>query len=177
MPNENVLKRKICLVGDGAVGKTSLIRRFVLDEFEDRYITTIGTKVTKKSVKLESIETRIDMMLWDIMGQHGYSSLQRTYFSGAAGAIAVCDTTRRETLESIPMWVESLRGACAEIPVMVLANKADLKDSVQFTPQELQELSRSAGVDAAYYTSAKTGGNVEKSFLDMANLVLESAQG
>ncbi|MDG6221373.1 MAG: ADP-ribosylation factor-like protein, partial [Candidatus Thermoplasmatota archaeon] len=98
-----ISKRKFCLLGEGAVGKTSLIRRFVTDQFDDRYITTIGTKVTKKSLDLPpgSGADRVEMMIWDIMGQQGYRTmLQESYFSGAAGALAICDVTRKDTLDT-----------------------------------------------------------------------------
>src|SRR2546430_10752896 len=97
------MKVKVCLIGEAAVGKTSLIRRFVLDNFDDKYIQTLGTKVSKKELASPSPDgtgdLKIDMTIWDIMGQKGFRELlKEAYFYGARGIIAVCDVTRRETL-------------------------------------------------------------------------------
>jgi len=105
------VKRKILLLGDGAVGKTSLIRRFVVDKFSDDYITTIGTKVTKKDLRLESPGKATDMtfMIWDVLGQKGYRGIQESSFQGAKGALLVYDVTRPETAESLhEYWIPHL---------------------------------------------------------------------
>ena len=172
MAEELIAKRKYCLLGEGAVGKTSLIRRFVTDQFDDRYITTIGTKVTKKSVHLNNPErgARVDMMIWDIMGQQGYRGmLQESYFHGASGGMAVCDVTRPETLDNLQEWINGLRGVCGDIPIVILANKADLRDIAQLTPDTLQSFAKENGT-TGYFTSAKTGANVEKTFMDLVTL-------
>src|SRR2546425_2377432 len=96
------MKIKICLVGEAAVGKTSLIRRFVLDDFDDKYIQTLGTKVSKKelSVSQDGEAVKVDMTIWDIMGQKGFRELlKEAYFYGAKGVIAVTDVTRKTTLD------------------------------------------------------------------------------
>src|SRR5439155_20101051 len=98
MAGQKHLKAKVCLVGDVAVGKTSLIKRFVQDQFDDRYISTVGTKVTKKSVDVDwtGAAATLDMMVWDIMGERGSRAQVRdAYFDGAQGVIAVCDRRRR----------------------------------------------------------------------------------
>src|SRR5437660_11429126 len=91
------VKAKVCLVGDVAVGKTSLIRRFVQDEFDDRYIATVGTKVTKKTVDVtwKGAPAMLDMMVWDIMGEKGFRDLlQEAYCEGSEGVGAGCDRRR-----------------------------------------------------------------------------------
>src|SRR5204863_4259166 len=106
------IKAKVCLVGDVAVGKTSLIRRFVQDEFDDRYIATVGTKVTKKTVEVEwrGAPAMLDMMVWDIMGEKGFRALlKEAYFHGANGVLAVCDLTRKHTLDDLADWVVVVR--------------------------------------------------------------------
>ena len=100
------LKSKICLVGEKAVGKTSLIRRYVLNMFDDHYITTIGTKVSKKEVRVFNPEkdllVDVDMTIWDIMGEKGFRELLKdAYFYGANGILAVCDLSRRRTLDDL----------------------------------------------------------------------------
>src|SRR3989442_7561439 len=105
------MKVKVCLVGEAAVGKTSLIRRFVLDNFDDKYIQTLGTKVSKKeltsSVPEGAGELKIDMTIWDIMGQKGFRELlKEAYFYGARGILAVRDVTRPKTLDDLDDWIE-----------------------------------------------------------------------
>src|SRR4030067_824856 len=114
MPTEDRhLKSKICLVGDHAVGKTSLIRRFARDTCDDRYLMTLGTKVSKKELDLvlaaQGLRVRVDIAIWDIMGQHGFLDLLKdAYFTGAQGIIAVLDPTRRMTLDTLGVWIRSV---------------------------------------------------------------------
>src|SRR6266536_64204 len=114
------MKVKVCLVGEAAVGKTSLIRRFVLDNFDDKYIQTLGTKVSKKeltsAVPDSSGELKIDMTIWDIMGQKGFRELlKEAYFYGARGILAVCDVTRRKTLDDLDDWIEGVYSVTGKI--------------------------------------------------------------
>ena len=100
---EETIKKNIILLGDGAVGKTSLVRRFVTDQFSDKYITTIGSKVTKKEIYLDTGDDRTHMVLlvWDILGQKGYRFTQALSFGGIEGALLIADVTRKETLGSL----------------------------------------------------------------------------
>jgi len=98
------MKTKVCLVGEAAVGKTSMIRRYVLDEFEDKYITTLGAKVSKKELAFDlpdkDVRVQMDMTIWDIMGEKGFRDLlKEAFFHGAKGILAVCDITRYSTLK------------------------------------------------------------------------------
>jgi small GTP-binding protein len=90
---------KLCLLGDGAVGKTSLVRRFVFDVFDDKYLMSFGTKVVKKEIKVG--DTELDMMIWDILGQRTKDVLHAAYYRGATGALAVCDFTRPDTMKNL----------------------------------------------------------------------------
>src|SRR5437870_10622438 len=106
------IKTKVCLVGEAAVGKTSLIRRFVQDDFDDRYITTLGAKVSKREVVF-SISPRqqiqMDITVWDIMGEKGFRDLlKEAFFHGAKGVLAVADLTRRRTLDDLDDWVHGV---------------------------------------------------------------------
>ncbi len=126
---QEFLKRKVLLIGDGAVGKTSLVRRFVVDKFSDDYITTIGAKVTKKDVRVQAgmDMTDMSMILWDILGQRGFHAVQNSSFQGAKGVILVLDLTRPETAESLKSyWLPRLREVAGKIPTILFANKADL---------------------------------------------------
>jgi small GTP-binding protein len=159
--------RKVSLLGDGAVGKTSLIRRYVLDVFSDDYITTFGAKVTKKVIDQESVE--MTMMIWDILGQKGQKTLHASYYSGTNGALVVCDLTRPETLESTLEWAIDLRKVAGDIPIVPVANKMDLPAEV--ADDGLEKVAAVLG-DTFMLTSAKTGEGVPEAFERLAQRIL-----
>ena len=169
------MKVKVCLIGEAAVGKTSLIRRFVLDNFDDKYIQTLGTKVSKKELAAPSPdgsgELKIDMTIWDIMGQKGFRELlKEAYFYGARGILAVCDVTRRKTLDDLDDWIEGVYSVTGKIPIEFLGNKIDLKDQIQITEDEMIQAARA--YDSPFqFTSAKAGLNVETAFQSLAERV------
>ena len=172
----NVVKRNIVLLGDASVGKTSLIRRFVIDQFSDDYITTIGTKVTKKELTINADDKKTDMtmMVWDIIGQRGYRYSQSLTFQGMNGALLVADLTRKETLDGLRgYWIPLLLRMTGPIPMIFLGNKADLEGEAQFGLKEIEEVASTCTAfgaqDICYTTSAKTGINVEDAFTNLAN--------
>ena len=168
------LMKKICLLGDGAVGKTSLIRKFVFDRFEDKYIMTFGTKVSKKQVTInrDGEEYMLTFLIWDILGQRVHNNLHSAYYKGASGAFIVCDSTRKETLESMKEWIEVFRGVNTDAPLILLGNKSDLVDQAQFGAPELGQVASDTGVPH-HMTSAKTGAHVEESFMQLGNMVVD----
>jgi small GTP-binding protein len=169
------VKRKVLLLGDGAVGKTSLIRKFVTDKFDDKYIATIGTKITKKQLELKTKDETIylTLMIWDVLGQKGYRSVQSSSFRGADGVIFVCDFTREETLRSLEeYWLPSIGDNISKLGLVFVANKSDLTDGAQFSLDELQKLA-SKYSSLAYSSSAKTGENVEKLFLSLGEMLTD----
>ena len=166
MTDDDLMKVKVCFIGDAGVGKTSLIKRYVLDVFDDRYIATIGTKVTKKIVEVEEggNQTKVMMLIWDIMGQKGFRELLReAYFFGAHGAIAVCDLTNRETLEELRYWIKALTDVAGDVPIVFAGNKADLQNEAVVRESDLGDLADKYEAEA-FMTSAKTGQNVEEMF-------------
>ena len=166
MTDDDLMKVKVCFIGDAGVGKTSLIKRYVLDVFDDRYIATIGTKVTKKIVEVEEggSQTKVMMLIWDIMGQKGFRELLReAYFFGAHGAIAVCDLTNRETLEELRYWIKALTDVAGDVPIVFAGNKADLENEAVVRESDLGDLADKYEAEA-FMTSAKTGQNVEEMF-------------
>jgi small GTP-binding protein len=176
------MKAKVCLVGESAVGKTSMVRRFVLDEFDDRYVTTLGAKVSKKEIFVERPDrtrVHIDVTVWDIMGERGFRDLLKdAYFQGARGILAVCDLTRPSTLNGLDDWVTSVFKVVGEIPVVYAVNKHDLRDEVLilFGEKEIQEHARA--FDAPWlHTSAKTGENVESAFRALGEKIARAPAG
>ncbi|HEY5606428.1 MAG TPA: Rab family GTPase [Thermoplasmata archaeon] len=168
------IKRKILLLGDGAVGKTSLIRRFVVDKFSDDYITTIGTKVTKKDLRIESPArvTDLTFMIWDVLGQKGYKGIQESSFQGAKGALLVYDVTRPETSKSLrEYWIPHLLDVSKAVPIVVVGNKVDNARSRREAQEDLEDLKDGLGVPG-FLSSAKTGENVETGFIALAKAVI-----
>ena len=168
-------QRKICLLGDGAVGKTSLIRKYVLDKFDDKYLPTIGTKVSRKEIVLnfprDNIIVDLTLIIWDIVGQKAYQKLRHMYYQGANGALVTCDVTRSETLDGLQDWTESLYEVASTVPVIFIANKQDLEEQAEFTTKELEDAANRFKAPY-YYSSAKTGDNVEKIFYRLGELMV-----
>ena len=177
MPEVQRIKTKVCLVGEAAVGKTSLVRRYVQDEFDDRYITTLGAKVSKKELSYpldNGSEVHMDMTIWDIMGEKGFRDLlKEAFFHGAKGTLAVCDLTRYSTLKELDDWVQGVFNVVGEVPVVLAINKIDLKDEVMilYGDKEIEQTAR-AFAAPYYYTSAKSGEKVETAFRRLGSQVL-----
>jgi small GTP-binding protein len=154
--------RKIVMLGNPAVGKTSLVGKFVHNMFAEKYISTIGARPSKKVLKLNG--DTITLMIWDIAG-HTYN-LHPIYYAGAKGAILVCDLSDRKTMEALPYWFNGLRLKTGNVPVKVLANKSDLEDR-KFSQEDIKTL----GFEAML-TSAKTGDNVESAFKGLTENII-----
>ena len=169
------MKVKICLVGEGAVGKTCMIRRFIQDQFDDRYISTLGAKVSKKEIKVDGPNggMDVDMTIWDIMGEKGFRDLlKEAYFHGAQGVLAICDVTRKETLEDLDEWLAAVVKVTGNVPIEFLANKADLKDQMAVSEEDVSAAAESHGAPWMF-TSAKTGKNVEDAFAKLAKMIAD----
>src|SRR2546428_13421861 len=123
---EKHIKAKITLVGETAVGKTSLVKRFVLDTFDDRYVATVGTKVTKKTVPVvwRGAPARMDLMVWDIMGEKGFRALlKEAYFEGRQGVLAVGDVTREDTLLDLDSWIQLTQNQLRNVLMAVVVSR------------------------------------------------------
>ncbi|TET91484.1 MAG: GTP-binding protein [Methanomassiliicoccales archaeon] len=181
MTSREEMTTKICLVGDSAVGKTSLVRRYVFDVFDDRYLTTLGTKVTKRELVLPyselELEVDVKLLIFDIIGEKVFRRLLReAYFQGAKGLMAVCDVTRGETLDSLEDWIDNAYEVTGIVPLHLLANKSDLKVDIVVSEREVSQVS--GAFDSPYdFTSAKTGENVEKVFELIAKRLVTRAIG
>ncbi len=178
MPAALQLKSKICLVGEKEVGKTSLIRRFVQDEFDDRYVRTLGAKVEKKAMRVAVPERHaqvdITMAIWDVIGHVGFRQLLGdSFFEGAQGILTVADLTRRDTLQALSGWVEAVQKVSGPIPIILAANKADLKSELQYGQAEVSRMATILG-SSYILTSAKTGQNVEDAFLRLGTLIAKA---
>jgi len=172
-------KLKICMIGEKAVGKTSLVKRYIFNEFDDKYLTTIGTKVAKKEIKIKHPKNNemlnVQLLIWDIIGQKGFRQLlKEAYFLGAQGIIGVCDNTREITLSDLQSWIEAVHNVTEEkIPIVFLGNKYDLKNDQEVGLSELKSFASRYEKSVPYLSSAKTGENVELAFKTLSKKILE----
>lgn len=163
-------KKKVCLIGDFAVGKTSLVRQFVNNVFSERYLSTVGVKIDTKKI-IVGAKDLVTMVVWDIAGQDSYTSLNENYIKGSSGVILVGDITRPETIKSLINHARSATRIVGEVPKLALINKSDLitsPDAEKFvTDCETADLK-------VFRTSAKTGEHVEQAFSSLAKSILEN---
>ena len=155
-----VVAKKICMVGPFAVGKTSLVRRFVESIFSDNYLTTIGVKISKKIVEAE--QQQVNLMIWDIEGVDIFTALKPSNLRGAAGVLLVLDGTRPASVEMAEDMHKTLREHLPEIPIVCLINKSDLTFDWKIETADIQGLEK-LGM-TTLKTSAKTGDNVDQAF-------------
>ena len=162
MNNIEKIKLKIIIIGEYAVGKTSLVKKFVSGQFSKDYRTSIGTNIYTKKIMLEKNRDVI-LQLWDIAGQERWINMRHSYYSGAKGVIIVGDLTRRNTFNQIEkFWVPDIKQYCPNAPIILIANKRDL--SSKLGEQEINSLSKRINAKSEFFTSAKTGENVELVF-------------
>jgi small GTP-binding protein len=155
-----MLQKKVCMIGSFAVGKTSLVRRFVESIYSDVYQTTIGVKIDKKNVQVDGKE--VSLVLWDIYGEDDYQKMRWTYLRGASGYLLVADGTRKATLEKAFTLEQKVREEVGAIPFVFVINKSDL-----LRDWELDSALESQ-IDAQQWSvlrsSARTGDGVEEAF-------------
>ena len=158
------ISKKVCMLGEFAVGKTSLVRRFVFERFDDRYISTIGVKVSRKTVVMTQRQdtVQLTMMLWDLAGSEEFNQLRTSYLRGSTGIILVCDLTRPETLTQLPGYVETLHSIGLVTPLVLAANKADLHDDVIVTEAQVAATAQALARALFLTASAKIGDEVER---------------
>ncbi len=165
--------KKVCVLGDPAVGKTSLVGRFVLEQFGEEYISTIGARVCEKVVHLEGEgPSTVQLVVWDIAGQSQFTSVTPGFFRGAEGALIVCDPTRRETLRNLWSWDHRFRETAAAHNVLALFNKSDLESRWEITRREAEDAAKQLKAPCLF-TSAKSGENVEEAFVSLARKIIE----
>ncbi len=156
-----MIKKKICMIGAFAVGKTSLVRRFVTSVFTEKYLTTVGVKIDKKTVFFNGKE--IDLILWDIHGEDEFQKVRTSYLRGASGYLLVVDGTRQSTLETALLLNKRVVDAIGDVPFICLINKSDRKNEWEFDESVLRT---SSGRELKVMnTSAKNGQGVEEAFL------------
>jgi small GTP-binding protein len=157
-----MIAKKVLLVGNFGVGKTSLIRRFVLNEFSEDYISTIGVRVSTKIVKFK--EEEIKLLIWDVAGVSNNDKIPKAYFLGSSAAMYVFDLSRKETYNNINNQIETVRELSGLKNITVVGNKKDL-----LTSDEIKQVVESISISVDLITSAKDDENVEDAFIKLAN--------
>ncbi len=171
-------KFKIVILGDYAVGKTSLVRAFVEKKFSEDYIPSIGVNLYVKEVLLElqGKKLKVTLTMWDIAGQKMFKSMLPAYHLGANGVFFVADLTRPESFENLVSWHKDLvKNIRAPLPTILLANKTDLTPAVD--ENVIAEIMKKVGASTYFRTSAKTGDKVQEAFRTLAMDVFKDNYG
>lgn len=170
MEARNIVQKKICMLGTFAVGKTSLVRRFVESIYTDKYHTTVGVKIDKKLIDLDE-QRKMMMMLWDVEGAEAAHELRKSYLRGASGYLLVADGTRKESLYRALEIQTRAQETLGLVPYIFLINKSDLIEQWEIEERELVAL-----VEKGWHvirTSAKSGAGVEEAFMTLAQKMME----
>ncbi len=159
-------------MGEGDVGKTSLVGRYANASFEGDHLETIGTDIRVKMIQIED-DVLVKLVVWDISGQDDFAQLRRAYYQDTSGAFFVFDTTRPETIERVDEWIDDLFSVTGEIPLVLLENKVDLETAI--SKENIKKLVDKYKVDLIR-TSAKEDTNVEEAFKKMTKEMLKRAR-
>lgn len=165
-----MLQKKVCMLGSFAVGKTSLVRRYVDSVFSEKYVTTIGVKIDKKVVSVG--EQEVSLLLWDVYGEDNHQSVLPAYLRGMAGYLLVVDPTRPNTIGRAAKLQALVTETVGPIPYILVLNKVDLKDQWVSDLSELDALKSTAS--AFTETSAKLDTGVSDMFERLASELLKA---
>ncbi len=171
----STISKKICLIGDFGVGKTSLIRRFVDRQFSDQYLSTVGVKISRKLVGFTGAQKSQDLQLliWDIEGSNKFKAIAPSYFQGAKGAVIVGDVTRQETLDNLSDFIQSFLAVNPKSHIVIALNKSDIIEAEYLKKLgKIYDFSGQTSVLSTYLTSAKTGNNVDEIFQVLAHALI-----
>jgi small GTP-binding protein len=164
--NSQKYKFKITVIGDGGVGKTSLIRKFTQGSFHEEYIKTIGAQFSKYEQKIGGDQS--ELYFWDIAGQDEFHFLRPSFYKDSKAAIIVYSLEKnklgKESFKKISNWYDDLTEYCGIIPVVVFANKVDLVDKTTLDDRKAIKFVKKRTLLGYYLTSAKTGEGVDKAF-------------
>jgi len=163
------------LLGDGGVGKTSLVKQYVKGEYKGDYKPTIGVDVYTKEVRFshQGDEVSLNLGLWDIAGQKQFEMFRNNFFKGAKGALIVFDYTRPETFSSVETtWIKDLLEISGQVPFILIGNKIDLPRQVDYDLAQALAIKHNVKF---IETSAKDNINVEQAFLDIATILMQYA--
>ncbi|MBT8136470.1 MAG: GTP-binding protein [Gammaproteobacteria bacterium] len=162
--------RKVCIIGDFAVGKTSTVARFVHNVFSDKYLTTVGVKIDTRKLSIDDQE--IKLIIWDIAGTDRFSAVEFSYLRGASGYLVVIDGTRGHTADVAERLVDEARERYGDVPKVFLVNKSDLQEEWEISDERLAGLRKDG--KPVFITSAKNGANVDEAIHELARQLVTS---
>jgi len=168
---------KICVIGDPAAGKTSLITRFTQGSFNRDYIKTLGAQFSKfeKIMEFNGKQIRARLFFWDIAGQSEFKFMRPTFYNGAKATIIVYDLTRKETFDNIRTWIKDISQYCGKLPTVCFANKSDLINEAEYDNSEAKNLAKELEFMDYNMTSAKTGKHVQDAFNAIIDILVKKA--
>lgn len=163
-----MIQKKMCMLGAFAVGKTSLVAQFVRSIFSEKYQTTVGVKIDKKSVKVGTDD--VNLMLWDLHGEDEFQKIRLSYLRGTSGYLLVADGTRTETLDLAIGIQQTVQQEVGDVPFILMLNKSDLAAQWALDQNTLDDLAAKRW--EIIKSSAKTGDGVEDAFMSLAQRML-----
>ena len=165
------LTSKVCIVGEFAVGKTSVCERYVNNQFSEKYLTTVGVKVDTKEIELDERDAHVKLVLWDVAGTDRFGDKEYAYLRGAAGFILVADGTRSLTIGTVQQLRDEILARHPNSPTVLMINKSDLTDLWEVSDERIKDLEAEFG--AVFVTSAKTGEQVEHAMTRLAEMIVD----
>ena len=174
------MKAKVCLIGEQSCGKTELVRPFVSETFDRRYLRTLGAIVSKKGLKLPNPrdgEVFVDLLILDILGEKRFLRMfGEAYMDGSSGILAVCDASSKTTFEDLDEWMESVHRVTGRIPTVLAINRRVSSAPERVTDSDAKQFAMR--YEAPYfYTSSETGENVDAAFNALGTRVVEDRLG
>ena len=169
MPKKFILK--ILLAGEGGVGKTTLLHRFVEGKFSAETKMTIGVEFFLKETQIDG--QQCTLQLWDFGGQERFRFLLESYVLGAKGALLMFDLTRPMTLDNLDQWVGIVRKSDPNLPVMFLGTKNDLSEEIMINDDYAQTIKEQLKLFEFLRVSSKTGENVQQAFQILTEKILQ----
>ena len=175
---------KITIIGDAAVGKTSLIRKYTKGEFQKQYISTLGTQFSRYEEVVDGI--KIELILWDIAGQAAYEVMRQNFYTGSSGAIIVFSHApeQAKSFNNIERWLSEVKEHCGNIPIMLFGNKIDLVNeeelrinhNIATSDTNVQNYIQSKKIHEYYKTSALTGKGVTEAFQSLVKVLYSKSK-
>ncbi len=171
---DGVWKFKVILAGAGAVGKTTLMNRFVSGTFAGEYKATIGVDILSKEVILNKKDKThlIKLQVWDIAGQELFRAFRKRFFSNARGSLLIFDLTVPETLNELHTWISDIYEIAGSIPIVLIGNKVDLKELRTVSTESIDSFQTVNNIPYYFLTSALTGINVDDAFDSLIHLMV-----